>query len=56
MGQTMTQLLDTMRLPHRTLSEETAVQDFQWVAKGFMKDRVPLALLLKKGIVKGIHP
>jgi sulfopyruvate decarboxylase subunit alpha len=56
MGQTMTQLLDTMRIPHRTLSEETAVQDFQWVAKGFMKDRVPLALLLKKGIVKGIHP
>jgi sulfopyruvate decarboxylase subunit alpha len=56
MGQTMTQLLDTMRIPHRTFSEESAVQDLQWLAQGFMKDRVPLALLLKKGTVKGLHP
>jgi sulfopyruvate decarboxylase alpha subunit len=56
MGQTMTDLLDVMRIPHRTLSEETAVQDLQWVAQTFMKDRTPLALLLKKGVVKGIQP
>jgi sulfopyruvate decarboxylase subunit alpha len=56
MGQTMTQLLDTIRIPHRTLSEDTAVQDLQWVAQTFMKDRIPAALLLKKGVVKGLHP
>jgi sulfopyruvate decarboxylase alpha subunit len=56
MGQTMTQLLDTVRIPQRTLSEETAVQDLQWVAQSFMKDRIPVALLLKKGIIKGIQP
>jgi sulfopyruvate decarboxylase subunit alpha len=56
MGQTMTRLLDTMRIPHRTISEQTAVQDLQWLAEAFMKDRVPLGLLLKKGIVRGIHP
>src|SRR5919109_2514209 len=51
MGQTMIQLLETMRIPHRTFSEETSVQDLQWVAQTFMKDRIPAALLLKKGIV-----
>jgi sulfopyruvate decarboxylase subunit alpha len=56
MGQTMIQLLDTMRIPHRIFSEETAVEDLQWVAQTFMKDRIPVALLLKKGIVKGLHP
>jgi sulfopyruvate decarboxylase subunit alpha len=56
MGQTMIQLLDTMRIPHRTFTEDTAVQDLQWVAQSFMKDRIPVALLLKKGIVKGLHP
>jgi sulfopyruvate decarboxylase subunit alpha len=56
MGQTMIQLLDIMRIPHRTFSEETTVEDLQWVAQTFMKDRIPVALLLKKGIVKGLHP
>ena len=56
MGQTLPQLLDTVRIPHRTFSEESAVQDLQWVAQTFMKDRLPLALLLKKGIVKGLQP
>lgn len=56
MGQVMTQLLDTVRIPHRTFSEATAVEDFRWAAQTFMKERVPFALLLKKGIVKGIQP
>ena len=56
MGQTMTQLLDTMKIPHRTLAEDTAVQDLQWVAQTFMKERIPLALLLKKGVIKAIQP
>jgi sulfopyruvate decarboxylase subunit alpha len=56
MGQTMTQLLDTMKIPHRTFAEDTAVQDLKWVAQTFMNDRIPLALLLKKGVIKGLHP
>ena len=56
MGETMTKLLDTVRIPHRTLSRETIVEDLQWTAKTFMEKRIPVALLLKKGIVKTIQP
>jgi len=52
----MTQLLDTVRIPHRTLSEPTAVDDLNWVAQTFMKEHIPVALLIKRGIVKGIQP
>ncbi|MCC2640838.1 MAG: comD [Nitrospira sp.] len=56
MGETMPQLLDTMKIPHRTLSEQTMMDDFRWVGQTFMKQRIPVALLIKKGIVKGLHP
>ncbi|GJL63686.1 MAG: hypothetical protein NPIRA04_23400 [Nitrospirales bacterium] len=56
MGQTMTQLLDTIKIPHRTLSAETMVDDLKWTATTFMEQRIPLALLLKKGIVKTVQP
>lgn len=56
MGQTMTQLLDTVRIPHRTLSELTAADDLKWTAETYMKQRIPLALLLKKGVVRAIQP
>jgi len=56
MGQTMTQLLDTVKIPHRTVEVATMVSDLQWVAKTFMDQRVPVALLLKKGIVKTVQP
>ena len=56
MGQSMTHLLDAVRIPHRTLSEQTIVDDLRWTSQTFMKDRIPVALLLKKGIVKGIQP
>ena len=56
MGQTMTQLLDTVRIPHRILSEPTAVDDVNWVAETFTKQRIPVALLIKKGVVKGLQP
>jgi sulfopyruvate decarboxylase subunit alpha len=32
------------------------VDDLRWTAQTFMKERVPVALLLKKGIVKSLHP
>lgn len=56
MGQAMPQLLDTIRIPHRTLSEHTVSDDFQWIAKTFMEQRIPVALLVKKGIVKTLQP
>ena len=56
MGKTMTTLLDTVRIPHRTLAVETITEDLQWTAKTFMEQRIPVALLLKKGIVKTVQP
>ncbi|NKB80434.1 MAG: sulfopyruvate decarboxylase subunit alpha [Nitrospirales bacterium] len=56
MGQTMPQLLETIRIPHRTLSQETIIEDLKWAAQTFMAQRVPVALLLKKGIVKAVQP
>ncbi len=56
MGQTMPELLDTVKIPRRTLTEKTAVEDLKWVAETFMKQRIPVALLITKGVVKGLHP
>lgn len=56
MGETMPQLLDTMKIPHRTLSEERLKDDLKWLADSFMNQRIPVALLIKKGVVKGLHP
>lgn len=56
MGQTMPQLLDTVRIPYRTLALDTIVDDLKWTAQTFMQQRIPVALLLKKGIVKTVQP
>jgi len=56
MGEVMPQFLDTMKIPHRTLSEQTAVDNLKWLAETYMKQRIPVALLITKGIVKGLHP
>lgn len=56
MGEAMPQLLDTMKIPHRTLSEQTMADDLRWAGQTFMKQRIPVALLIKKGIIKGLHP
>lgn len=56
MGETMLTLLDTMKIPHRILSEQTMTDDLRWVGQTFMKQRVPLALVIKKSIVRGLHP
>ena len=56
MGETMLPLLDLMKIPYRILSEQTMADDFRWMGQTFMKERVPLALVVKKGIVKGLHP
>lgn len=56
MGKTMPQLLDLVRIPHRTLSKDSIVEDLKWAAQTFMEQRIPVALLLKKGIVKTVQP
>jgi sulfopyruvate decarboxylase subunit alpha len=56
MGEVMPRFLDTMKIPHRTLSEKTAIDDLKWLAETFMKQRIPVALLITKGVVKGLHP
>ena len=30
--------------------------DLRWVGQTFMKQRIPLGLVIKKGVVKGLHP
>jgi sulfopyruvate decarboxylase alpha subunit len=56
MGQTMPQILETIRVPYRVISEPTIIEDLKWTAQTFMSQRIPVALLLKKGIIKGVQP
>ena len=51
MGQVMTRLLDLVRIPHRTLGAETVREDIGWAAQVFMKQRIPAALLIQKGML-----
>ncbi len=56
MGQTMPQLMEMIRIPHRTLSRETMTDDLRWAMQTFLDQRIPVALFLKKGVVKTLQP
>jgi sulfopyruvate decarboxylase alpha subunit len=56
MGETMLQLLDMVKIPHRTLTEETAIEDLRWVVDTATKRQIPVVLILTKGVVRGLHP
>lgn len=56
MGEIMPQLLDTVRIPYRMLTEKTAVEDIRWVAETARKRQIPVVLILTKGVVKGLQP
>ena len=56
MGEVMPQLLETVRIPHRTLTEKTFAEDLRWVVETLMKRQIPVVLILTKGVVKGLHP
>lgn len=56
MGEVMPQLLDTVKIPHRTLTEKTAPEDFRWVKDACATRQIPVALFITKGVVKGVHP
>lgn len=51
MGQVMAQQLDLVRIPHRTLTAETVREDLGWAAQAFMARRIPVALLVTKGVL-----
>ncbi len=51
MGQVMRELLDLVRIPHRTLGVETLREDVGWAAQVFMTRRIPAALLVTKGVL-----
>jgi sulfopyruvate decarboxylase alpha subunit len=56
MGEVMPQLLDTVKIPHRTLAEKTSTEDFKWVKEVCVKQQIPVALVIPQGVVKGLHP
>ncbi len=51
MGQVLAQQLDLVRIPHRTLKAETAREDLGWAAQAFMSQRIPVALLVTRGVL-----
>ncbi len=51
MGQVMTKELDLVRIPHRTLKPETVREDLGWAARIFMAQRIPVALLVTRGVL-----
>ena len=51
MGQVNRSLLDLVRIPHRTVGDKTFEGDLQWAGDAFMKQRIPVALLITKGVV-----
>jgi len=51
MGRVMTQQLDLVRIPHRTLKAETVREDLGWAAQVFMARRLTAALLITKGVL-----
>lgn len=51
MGQVLASLLDLLRIPHRTLGVDTVREDVGWAAQTFMRQRIPAALLIKKGVL-----
>lgn len=55
MGGHLTDLLDAARISHRSVSEGTYQDDVGWAAGAMHDLRVPVALLLKKGVVRSPH-
>jgi sulfopyruvate decarboxylase TPP-binding subunit len=51
MGQVLPDLLDLVRIPHRTLTAERCKEDLDWASQVFIQQRIPVALLIVKGVV-----
>ena len=51
MGEACTRILETIGIPYRDLSPDRLGEDMVWAVKVFEKDRIPVAFLLKKGVL-----
>jgi sulfopyruvate decarboxylase subunit alpha len=51
MGHVMTQMLELIRVPHRTLTAERWQEDLNWARQVFIEQRIPAALLVVKGVL-----
>ncbi len=51
MGQVMKPQLELVGIPHRTLTVGTIKEDIAWAGAVFDKQRIPVALLVTKGIL-----
>jgi sulfopyruvate decarboxylase alpha subunit len=51
-GQITTTLLETLGIPYRILEAETLKEAVDWARETMKKERVPVALLLRKGIIQ----
>ncbi len=51
MGDIMKPMLDLMAIPHRVLSADTIVDDVAWAANHMASTRLPVALVVPKGVL-----
>jgi sulfopyruvate decarboxylase alpha subunit len=51
-GQITPSLLETLGIPYRILEAETLTEAVQWARATMEKERVPVSLLLRKGIIQ----
>ena len=51
MGEVCTKILETIDIPYRVFSSERAEEDIQWAAETMSGQKLPVALMIKKGIL-----
>jgi len=51
MGEVCTKILETIGIPYRVFSSERAEEDVEWAAKTMHQEKIPAALMIKKGIL-----
>ena len=52
MGAACTKILETVGIPYRILSSESLSEDMAWAAKVLENEKIPVAFMLKKGILQ----
>lgn len=51
MGKACTRILETVGIPYRILSPDRLGEDMPWAVKVFENERMPVAFMLKKGVL-----
>jgi sulfopyruvate decarboxylase alpha subunit len=52
MGDVCTKILETIGIPHRILSSDSLAEDTAWALKVMENEKVPVAFMVKKGILQ----